>query len=248
MTYHVLLHADTAEALRDYRQHLAQQGLEHAGAHLRAALQGKKPADMDDEAFLQTLVNTKHPQIFAESSVFGDGRDWNATELTLLGDVGVAAAVQVFDDGRHAQPRVHPKPLAGTLLFIPGALLCNGRGSLPADWVAVTDASGRIDPIGYQALYERRLLPLLLHASAEALATGQNGVVTIPGLGCGQFAGPFAGTLGEQFKAALIALLERHAARLSGLRAIYFVPEREIDFSRQLATGVVTSGGVCSDQ
>jgi len=41
---------------------------------------------------------------------------------------------------------------------------------------------------------------------------------------------------------------QRWVERHQRTSAHYLVPEREIDFSRQLATGVVTSGGVCSDQ
>jgi hypothetical protein len=40
--------------------------------------------------------------------------------------------VRIFDHGRHHRPAVHPEPLSATLLFIPGALLRNGRGCVPA--------------------------------------------------------------------------------------------------------------------
>ena len=158
--------------------------------------------------------------------IYGDGRDWSATELSLLGDLGVAVPVQLFDDGRHHRPAVHPEPLLGTLLFIPGALLRNGRGCVPADWPAVT-RDGQLDPAGYRALYERRLLPLLRYAELDAAERGQTAVITVPGLGCGQFAGPFAGRLGEELKGALIALLERHAAQLPHIRLVYYDPYSE---------------------
>jgi hypothetical protein len=181
------------------------------------------PGRLSDAAFLQRLVNTKRPQYFAESAVYGDGRDWNLTELSLLGDLGMAVPVQVFDDGRHQEPEIHSTPFAATLLFIPGALLRNGRGCVPADWDAVT-CDGKIDPPAYRALYERRLLPLLAYANADAAARDQYAVITVPGVGCGQFAGPFAGQLGAQFRDALIALLERHADHLPRIRLIYYDP------------------------
>ena len=105
------------------------------------------------------------------------------------------------------------KPLLATLLFIPGALLRNGTGNVPADWDEVT-RNGQIDPIAYQTLYERRLLPLLIYANDHAKAECKTALVTIPGLGCGQFAGPFIGKMGAYLKDAIIALLQKHAAHL----------------------------------
>ncbi len=224
--YHWLLHPDSARAVTDYCQQLAEQGLAQAGAYLREQLSDQAPDSLSDAAFLEHLINTKRPLIFAESAVYGDGRDWSPTELSLLGDLGVAVPVRIFDDGRHHRPAVHPEPLSGTLLFIPGALLRNGRGCVPADWSAVT-RDDQLDPARYRALYERRLLPLLRYADLDAAERGQSALITLPGLGCGQFAGPFAGRLGEALKDALIALLERHAAQLPHIRLIYYDPYSE---------------------
>jgi len=231
--YQWLLHPDSARAVADYRQQLAEQGLAQAGAYLRDQLRDQDPNSLSDAAFLECLVHTKRPLIFAESAIYGDGRDWSATELSLLGDLGVAVPVRIFDDGRHHRPAVHPEPLSATLLFIPGALLRNGRGCVPADWQAVTQ-DGQLDPAGYRALYARRLLPLLRYADLDAAERGQTALITVPGLGCGQFAGPFAGRLGEQLKGALIALLERHAAQLPHIRLIYYDPYRECRNEQQL--------------
>ena len=221
--YCFLLHHDSYRRLQDYHAALTTQGLARAGGRLRAALHSQDLGNLDISAFLEHLINTKSPRIFAESAVHGDGRDWNLTELRLHGDLGLAVAVRIFDDGRHGSPQVHAEPLAGTLLFIPGALLCNHQGGLAGDWAAVT-WRGRIDAAGYRTLYERRLLPLLLHIEAQAAAVGRQALVTLPGLGCGQFAGPFQGTLGQHFKDALLALLGRQAGRLRHLRVIHFDP------------------------
>jgi hypothetical protein len=37
--------------------------------------------------FMEMLMRTKLPQIFAESDVYGDGTDWNRDELSILGDI-----------------------------------------------------------------------------------------------------------------------------------------------------------------
>jgi hypothetical protein len=49
----------------------------------------------------------------------------------------------------------------------------------------------------------------------------------VPGLGCGQFAGPFHGSMGPYLRDALAAILERHAASLPGIRALRFDPYGE---------------------
>ncbi len=85
-------------------------------------------------ALLKELCNTKEPQIFAESQVYGNGRDWNLTELQLLGDISIAAQVNIFDNGKHKEPDIHHAPFKGTLIFTSGALLRNDLGFMPADW------------------------------------------------------------------------------------------------------------------
>ena len=131
-SYCLLLHTESFRGLQDYRAGLAAHGLAQAGGRLRADLRDQDVASLSDEAFLEHLVNTKSPRIFAESAVHGDGRDWNSTELTLLGDLGIAMAVRIFDDGHHRAPQVHEQPLTGTLLF-----------SSPAPFCATTKAAWR---------------------------------------------------------------------------------------------------------
>ncbi len=201
--YQVLLHQETRDKLAAYREELLAE---------------QPPGE--PRTFLETLLNTKRPQIFAESAVFGDGRDWNPEELSILGDVGIAVPVTVYDNGRHAEPEVHETPFAAHLLYVPGALLANGCGRPPADWDEVT-RDGVLDPEGYRRLYERRLLPLFRFANDRAAAKGTKTFLTVPGLGCGQFAGPFRGSLGGALKAELVSLLERHGEAFSEIRAVY---------------------------
>lgn len=195
------------------------------GAQLRIKLAGKNTDSLDVKAFLELILNTKPPRIYAESEVRGDGSDWTLMELRLLGDISIAVPVTVYDNGLHNAPRVHEDPFQATLLYTPGALLRNERGGIPADWDEVTQ-NGEIDPEGYYQLYERRLLPPLIYASEKAGELGKKAFVTIPGIGCGQFAGPFRGQLEEHLKNTLHRLLKTHSKRLPDLRTLYYDPYR----------------------
>jgi hypothetical protein len=223
--YSVVMHPLTHAAIDTYRQAVSD-GTQQPGARLARILADEPTATAAIGPFTDALLATKPPQIFAESAVYGDGRDWTATELSLLGDMNIAVDVTVFDDGRHSHPGIHPTSFPACLLYTPGALLRNDRGGMPADWQQVTKAD-RINTAGYEALYERRLLPLFHFASEQAGRQGLQAFVTIPGLGCGQFAGPFIGQMGPHLKQALQAILERHAAALPHLNAVWFDPYQE---------------------
>jgi hypothetical protein len=103
-----------------------------------------------------------------------------------------------YDNGKHFKPKVHTTPFSAMLLYIPGALLRNGTGNVPADWHEIT-RDDQIDQASYKAFYERRLLPLLIYANDKAKSEGKKALITIPGLGCGQFAGPFIVTITLKF-------------------------------------------------
>jgi len=238
MSYSFLIHPDTYKKIELYRSKLANYGVNLAGEYFKHQLQGVAISSLDNEAFLERLVATKPPHIFAEMSVYGTGEDWNHTELSILGDIGVAVPVQIYDNGKHRDPVVHDEPIAGTLLFSPGALLRNDTNNEPIDWAEVT-FDNQINVLAYQKLYERRLLPLLLHANQVAFDRGKKALITLPGLGCGQFAGQFVGTMGAYLKEALVALLTKHAEVLSSVAAVYFDPYNECQNERYQFNEVV---------
>jgi len=225
LSYHILMHPEAYQKAEAYRNDLITN-ISLSGSYLHRELQDKNISTLNTEDFIEHLVATKPPLIFAESGVYGDGRDWNQTELSILGDIGVAVRVQVYDNGKHYNPKIHQTPFPATLLYIPGALLRNDTGNVPADWNEVTQA-GQIDPIAYQKLYERRLLPLLLYVNQQAQIENKQALITLPGLGCGQFAGPFIGKMGEYLKSALVVLLQKHAASLPNTQAVYYDPYNE---------------------
>ena len=188
-------------------------------------------SSLDAESFLELLVNTKRPQIFAESQEVGKGLDWNLDELSILGDLGISVPVTIFDNGLHRMPTVHTQPVKGHLLFIPGALL-NSCGNEPADWSEVT-VNDEIVFEKYVSLYRRRLIPLLKYANKVSFNNKRKAFITIPGLGCGQFAGPFRGILGEYLRKSLKSILESSISEFPHIRAVYFDPYSECENSRE---------------
>jgi hypothetical protein len=192
---------------------------------------------MTEQGLLGELLDTKLPQIFGESAVAGDGSDWSPTELGLLGDVSIAVPVTIFDDGNHGAPTPHIPPLSGMLVFTPGALLRNGRGHTPADWNETTAPDGQLSTEGYYRLYRRRLLPIFRYMNHRA-AKPRSAFVTVPGLGCGQFAGPFRGQLGARLQVVLDRLLTEYGASLPNLKAVYFDPYSECENARREIHGI----------
>jgi len=59
------------------------------------------------------------------------GRDWNEHELKLLGSIGIAVPVEIYDDVQHHNPVPQAEPFVVHLPFAAVALLRNGRGQTP---------------------------------------------------------------------------------------------------------------------
>jgi hypothetical protein len=237
MRHTLLIPDETHARLVEYLASL-QTGNASAGKRLRGNLAGIELTTLTEAAFLDALLNTKPPLIFAESAVAGDGSDWNLTELGILGDISIAVPVTIFDNAHHTAPVPHAVPFKGSLIFTPGALLRNGRGQTPADWSEVTLTDGRLNREGYYGLYERRLLPVFQHVDASTASEGKHAMLTIPGLGCGQFAGPFAGQLGAELQRVLERFLSQHGSAFPNIKVVYFDPFNECSNHRQEIHGI----------
>jgi hypothetical protein len=228
--YSIILPEETVGRAVEYLRTLRNQ-IAVPGRRLRDRLHGANLEALTAQELLGELLDTKFPQIFAESAVAGDGSDWTLTELGLLGDVSIAMRVTLFDDGKHSAPTQHTPPFPGMLIFTPGALLRNDAGHEPADWSEVTAIDGTLSSEGFYSLYRRRLLPVLRFIN-HCGARSRSAFVTVPGLGCGQFAGSFRGQLGAQLRSVLERLLSEHGASLPNLKAVYFDPYNECRNSR----------------
>jgi len=235
--YKILMHKTAFQNAEKYLNYI-QKSKVQPGKFLENLLTETNSSQLTPIEFIEHLVNTKKPQIFAESEVVGDGTDWNQIELSLLGDIGIAVPVSVFDNGLHYSPLVYPEPIKATLLFIPGALLRNGNRQVPADWDEVTD-NNQIKTESYYELYEKRLLPGFIHADSVAQSNNKKSFITIPGMGCGQFAGKFRGQMGTHLKNALIYFLKKNGSRFSNIKAVYFDPYRECYNERFEINGIL---------
>lgn len=223
--YKILMHTESFNKAASYLKGIFAVNTT-PGSILAQDLANKDLSNLSVEAFIELIVRTKQPQIFAEFSVYGDGSDWNQAELSILGDISIAAPVTVYDNGIHSQPEVYDAPFGATLIYTPGALLKNGTGNQAADWGEIT-VNDQIDSEAYCRLYERRLLPSFIYANDIAGSVDKKAFITIPGLGCGQFAGRFRGDLGLELRNALIQLLRTHGGRFPNIKAVYFDSYRE---------------------
>jgi hypothetical protein len=233
--YQVLLSQETYHKSIEYLDRL--KAGDSAGEYLKHKLKDKDIFQISIERFVELLIRTKRPQIFAESAIWGNGLDWNPTELSLLGDLSIVTPVTIYDNAKHRSPEIHANPFSATLIFTPGALLRNDHNLKPADWGEVT-SDGEFDFDGYYRLYERRLLPGFTYIDRVAKSNNRMAFITIPGLGCGQFAGVFKGQLGEKLKNTLIKLIETHGGKFSHIKAIYYDPYSECENYRTEINGI----------
>jgi len=230
-SYELLLSAETERKITSYTEQLKNSSAV-AGERLKTILSSSSiPYDCGYHEFTRLLLQTKIPQIFAESDVSGDGSDWNLIELSILGDISTAVSVCIYDNGAHVNPVVHPEPLQGYLFYVPGALL-RSSGAMPCDFHEIT-VDGDIDDDAYLKLYERRLLPVFHRANMICRLEGKKGFLTVPGIGCGQFAGRFAGSLGHKLNQTIKTLLAENYHKLDSIEAVYYDPYKECTNERE---------------
>lgn len=227
--YKALASRETMKKVTAYHRSLAEG--EMPGKYFKKRLANLPVEKLSEAEFLEIFVNTKKLCIYPESSIWGDGTDWNQRELSILGDISIGIPVTIYDDGRHLYPQTHKNPFKGTLLFTPRALLSSYWGDTPADWEEVVN-DGKIDPEGYYRLYERRLLPCLIYANKKAKENDCKAFITIPYMGGGYFAGEFNHQLSSLLKGVLKKLLVSHISKLEHIRAVYFEPHRENENER----------------
>lgn len=225
--YKIVINESTLNRIKKYKFDL-EDGAKLPGAYFnKNILQlGKSVKDLSFDEFLNLLIQTKIPTIFAESQILGNGFDWSQEEMAILGNVVFSVPdVPVFDNGKHHNPDVYQdgKPRNCDIIGVCGTLFANGFGIDSADRKRVVK-NGLIDDEELYKLYEERLLPGFIEANALAKSSNQKGFIALPGLGCGQFAAEFKDVIVEKLQKVLARLLTNHADKLTNLGAIYFDP------------------------
>jgi hypothetical protein len=94
--YQTLVNPQTYTTINLYLDRL-KSGVS-AGAYLSNCLKHLDIDRLTTEEFIELLMRTKRPQIFAEFEVYGNGIDWNQAELSILGDISIAVPVTVYDN------------------------------------------------------------------------------------------------------------------------------------------------------
>ncbi len=79
---------------------------------------------------------------------------------------------------------------------------------------------------------------MFLHVETTTAHEGRSALLTIPGLGCGQFAGPFRGLLGSALQSVFERFLTNHGASFPNIRTVYYDPFNECDNTRVECHGI----------
>ena len=112
--YRTLISQETYRKAQDYQYRLQSGGT--PGRYLENRLRAVDLAHLSTDSFIELLMRTRTPGIFSEGDIHGDGSDWNETELSILGDISIAAPVTVFDNGRYNHPSIHQFPFSACLM------------------------------------------------------------------------------------------------------------------------------------
>lgn len=235
-SYDVVLSDTAFDRTIAYKKALASNGSVKAGAYLKNVIEmGKIELEhISDEQFIQLLLLTKRPMMFAETEVKFDGSDWTEKEMELLGDLNIGMDVDIFDNGAWVpwdeKFQVHNPPLKGTLLFTPGPLLQSSMTDETPDLKEIlqTGRDGAIDQQKYNRLIDRRMTPLFYYANEQARRTNVTALITLPGVGCGAFAGRFRGRVANHLNKALQFVLRTHAHNFDRIACIFFDPYAEL--------------------
>lgn len=241
--YYVVMSEESFIKIIQYKQEIFSNP-KLAGAYLKTIIQksSKSLSEMSNAEFIELILATKKPSIFAEAAIKGGGKDWNNRELGILGDINITMPVTIYDNGvwpsSNGYPphfRQHKQPFQGELLFTPGALLKKRKdfdGLLP-DLAEVTNEKGQIDQKAYNKLVKRRLLPILAYANEQAGIDEKQAVITMPGVGSGAFAGDYKGTIGNHLNIAMKAILKKHWSNLQNIIVVHYDPFTECDNEQQ---------------
>lgn len=233
--YTIILSRETLLNIIKYQKSLSSNEAT-PGSYLKAQLAAvPNLTTLTTEKFIELLLSTKKPIIFAETSVKYDY--WTKRELEILGCISISTPVEIFDNGvweiSDRNFKRHSPPFPGELLFTPGPLLTSTHIHPTPDYEEIT-TENKIDQDKYNKLITRRLAPVLAYASEKAKNERKKALITIPGIGCGLFAGKFQGQMGEHLNQALQYLIEQKSQFFENISCVYFDPFKECKIESKL--------------
>lgn len=190
--YDIVLSQESLDKIISYKNDLIAEKLA-PGCYLKNILDANKSTlkQISTERFVEYLLLTKKPLLFATHGYKGGGVDWNEAEFQILGDINIAMNVNIYDNGvwvkKHPNFRVHNRPLNGALLFTPGPVLRSKKKTEINPDMKEVISGNAIDQEHYNRLIERRLMPLFYYANENAKLDEKQAFITIPGIGCVYF-------------------------------------------------------------
>jgi hypothetical protein len=133
-SYTVLLHQQTRQVFENYLNALKSSTdiTRLMGTELQSVLKGKVINRLTVEDLIDALLQTKKPCIFAEDEILKQNekkvRRWNTTEITLLGNINIAAKVTFFDNMSYPNISTPPTPPRFCQLFFYPAIILKKIG------------------------------------------------------------------------------------------------------------------------
>ena len=240
--YFFALSDETADKAKKYLEDV-QQDINKAGRLLKQELEGVNVNELDVLEFIRHIINTKKPKNFAEQILTNPeargepGSGYNNNDLEILARIGTVFESYAYNDGGHAASfKDHKEALPCLMGYVSAPLFTENRGSL--DDVMLTEIGemgtrGGIYVNNYNREIEQRILPTLLQMDIQAGMAGKRLKVTIPGLGCGLFGGPYgdlknSSVIYTHLSNALKEMLKKHGTRLTNIAGISFDTYRDV--------------------
>lgn len=195
------------------------------------------------ENFLECLINTKELCIFAESTNYTLRNQWNDQEVEILGDINCAIETEIYDNGVWSAKNatIHEQPINGALIFVPGAILKTATHAYPEYNNIIV--KNEIDFKKYYEFYEHKLLSALEYANFLGARDNKKIFLTIPGIGCGAFAGKFSSTIHQLFGNVLINLIHAHHDKFQNISGIYFGSNENKNLQKIKHIDIITKNG-----
>lgn len=184
----------------------------------------KKIQDTDE--LLDLIVKTKGLQSiekkYAETQSNYDGGNFNQQEFEILSRINTfIEGNEAYDNGAKEPGAPYDKPMPIDLFITNGMVLKGVANTVDFQEISKCKAEKEKTYFIKNNLVER-LLPGFLYANNKAIKSGQKTVITIPGIGCGEFAGEYKKFAYKALQAAIAEILEKNPNLENGIESVIF--------------------------